>query len=76
MLKELINHVTMEIFSEPSQNILGTILDKSGFHWENKLKNAVLQKISVEIVSKNLQRQTSKALSQGFFLLREKKITP
>jgi len=44
MLKELINHVTMEIFSEPSQNILGAIIDKSGFRWENKLKNAVLQK--------------------------------
>lgn len=67
-LKDLINYITMEIFSEPSEDILDTIIDKSGFYWENKLKHAILQKnidrqSIEEFIQKDLKGIASRLIS-------------
>jgi hypothetical protein len=75
LLKGLMNHVTMEIFSEPSQEILRTLIDKSGFRWEWKLKKAALQKnISGADIEKLVETDLKGMASKFFSLDGEKDI--
>jgi len=69
LLKELMNHVTMKIFSEPSREILRTLIDKSGFRWEWKLKNAALQKNISGVDIEKLMETDLKGMASKIFSL-------
>lgn len=73
LLKGLMNHVTMEIFSEPSQEILRVLINKSGFRWEWKLKKAALQKNIGRDSIEKLTETDLKGMASKFLSLDGKK---